>query len=170
MHLLHDMVTRRKCKRIAKELLDLFTHKQVLKRKTGKNRAGGEKTKRNEHHHRALVRLRKMPLIVRTAMKGDEDQPPGIERNERSSDGGHREPKERHGIVYRIRRLDNGILGKIASGKRKSGKCQRSDQHCPIGKWELVLEAAHAPDVLFVVHRDDYRPGTEEQKRLEKGM
>src|SRR5262249_20301423 len=148
----------------------LFADKQVLKWETGKNRAGGEKTKRNEHHHRAFVRLRKMPLVVRTAMKGDEDQPPGIKCGECSSDGGHREPIERHRVVSRIRRLNDGILGKIARGKRKSGERQRSNQHCPIGKWELVLEAAHAPDVLFVVHRDDYRAGAKKQKRLEKGM
>ena len=52
----------------------------------------------------------------------------------------------------------------------KAGQRQRADDHHDIGIRDAVLQAAHVPHVLLVMHGEDHRAGAEEQQRLEEGV
>ena len=109
-------------------------------------------------------------LVVRSAVEGQEDQPPRIEGGQRRGDGGRAEGVEPHRIPTHVGGLDDRILGEKSGSEGKTGQCQRADHHRPVGERELVPEATHVADVLLVMHGNDHRAGTEEEQRLEEGM
>ena len=54
------------------------------------------------------------------------------------------------------------------TGRSRDG--QGSDKHRPERHRNLVLQSAHLPHVLFVMHRMDDAAAAKEQERLEEGM
>src|SRR5512135_1344732 len=104
--------------------------------------------------------MRVLPVlaVMRLTMEGLKDQTPGIERREQCSRDGADERIERHWIRADEGRLNDGVLGEIASRERKAGERQRADEHHDVCVWDAILQAAHVADVLLMMHRMDHRP------------
>ena len=156
--------------RLAEELLNLVAGEIFLEWPAREDRSGREHAERNENDERAFARRLVVAQIVRRAMEGLEDQPPGVERGQPRRDHGQREGIGREDVLAGERRLDDGVLGEIAGGERKAGERERADHHAPVGELNLVAQAAHHADVLLVMHGHDHGAGAEEQKRLEECM
>ena len=106
----------------------------------------------------------------RGAMEGQDQQPPGIEggqegREQAADKGIHPNPGMR-----RISRFQHEILGIIPGEVRHARQRQRADPHHRIGHRDLLPDAAHLPDILFVRHGVNDRTRRQEQQRLEEGM
>ena len=116
------------------------------------------------------VRLLRLSRL-RRARVALEHVAPQAQRVERR----HRHPGERQEMRRRRQqqvgvpeRLDDGLLGEKAGEARHSDQRQRADGECGRGHRHAPPEAAHLPDVLPVMHRQDHRPRRQEQQRLEE--
>src|SRR5215470_16217849 len=103
-----------------------MTGEDLLERKPGEHRTSGKEAERNEHDHRALMRLAPVLAIVRLAMERLEDQSPGIERREQCRDDRANEAVERHRILADEGSLDDGVLGEVSGREREAGQRQRA--------------------------------------------
>ena len=170
VHVLDDVVALRELQRASEEGRDLLAGKKVLERVAGQNRPCRQDRERDEHHHRALVGVIVVRAIVRMTVERHQDEPPGIERGEGRRRDRAGEGVDRRGALGGVGRLDDRILGEVAGRQREPGQRQRADDHHRIGERDLVLEPAHLPDVLLVMHGHDHRARAEEQEGLEEGM
>ena len=82
LHVLEHGVALGEGERLAEEALDAVTGEDFLERQAGQDRADGEEAERDQHDHRAFVRVLPVLAVVRLAVEGLEDQPPGIERGQ----------------------------------------------------------------------------------------
>ena len=62
------------------------------------------------------------------------------------------------------------VLREEARGEREGAERQRADQHAPVDEGDVLAQAAHAEDVLLVVHGEDHGARRQEQQRLEEGV
>src|SRR5437773_1009441 len=63
---------------------------------------------------------------------------------------------------------ENLILRKEPGEDRNARNGKPARQHSRESYRHVLLQAAHAPHILLMMHAVDYRAGTEEQKRFEK--
>src|ERR1700745_2389237 len=87
----------------------------------GRDTAEGQKTERPQHGFRRLMRGLVVLAIMRLAMEGLEDQPPGIKRGQRGGEERHYKTVARHRTLADQRGPDDGVLGEIPGGEREAG-------------------------------------------------
>src|SRR5687767_4037327 len=85
----------------------------------------------------------------------------GAERGERSEEP--YELSDAREIRRRPRGRENLVLREESCCERKPGDCIRCELERPPRLRNLLLEAAHFPDVLLPAHRVDHRARPEEQ-------
>src|SRR6266446_6577436 len=80
--------------------------------------------------------------------------------------GDDREHEDRH-VVY-VGERKNGVFAKESTERRTAHERECADQKCNKCDGEIFGQAAHLPNVLFVMERDDDGTGSEEEQRLEE--
>ena len=88
VHVFENRDCRTELERVAEESCTPWPAKYSLNGQPAKIEPIARTIERHQHHQRAFMRLLVVMLVVRLAVEGLEDQPPGIERGQQRGDDG----------------------------------------------------------------------------------
>ena len=75
-----------------------------------------------------------------------------------------------HSVVWpvSVRLAEDLVLAEEARQAGHAGNRDGADQERPVGDRQILLQAAHLPEVLLAVQRVNHRAAAEEEQRLEE--